>query len=84
MVKKEYTSVWMELDPEDDPVIVIGGSQGTSGYETPYTFVGISEEIQAMIDLNCDDFDLQDMDTDHNYTITLEEFQAWYDANQPW
>lgn len=84
MAKKEYTSVWMELDPEDDPVIVIGGSQGTSGYDSPYTFDGIPDDILALIELNCDDYDLQDMDANHDYTITLAEFQAWFDANEPW
>lgn len=84
MAKKKYTSVWMELEPGDDPVIVIGGSQGTSGYDSPYTFSGIDQSTLDMIELNCDDFDLKDMDTNGDYVITLAEFDAWYAANQPW
>ena len=76
----------MGLEPGDDPTIVIGGSQGTSGYDSPYTFSGIDQSILDLIELNCDDFDLQDMDTNHDYVITQAEFQAWFDAHQdkPW
>ncbi len=84
MAKKKYTSVWMELEPGDDPVIVIGGSQGTSGYDSPYTFSGIDQDTLDLIELNCDDFDLKDMDTNGDYVITLAEFDAWYEANEPW
>ena len=70
--------------------IIIAGSQGTSGYDSQFTiaedtFVG--EDAQAMLAMmyaNCDDIDFETMDTDHNYTITYGEFQAWYDATQPW
>lgn len=86
MAKKAYVSpvLLSGLTPGDDPSIVIGGSQGTSGYDSMWTFEGIDEDIIALIDLNCDDFDLQDMDTDGNYIITLDEFNAWFEANQPW
>ena len=83
MAKKRYTSAWMDLDPED-PTIIIGPSQGTSGYDSPYSFEGIDEDTMAMIELNCDDFDFKDMDTDGNYVITLAEFEAWFDATEPW
>lgn len=83
MAKKKYTTVWMELEPEDDPVIVIGRSQGTSGYDSMFSFDGISDEDLTMIEANCDDIDLADMDTDGNYVITLAEFKAWL-AEHPW
>ena len=83
MAKKRYTSAWMDLDTED-PTIIIGPSQGTSGYDSRYSFEGIDEDNMAMIDLNCDDFDLQDMDTDENYVITLAEFEAWLEARGGW
>ena len=85
MVKRRYTSPMMlMIEPEDDPIIVIGGSQGSSGYDSSYTFSGISQDDLDMIELNCDDFDLQDMDTNGNYEITLAEFQAWLDARGGW
>ncbi len=85
MAKKKYTSVWMDtLNTEDDPVIVISGSQGTSGYDSMFSFDGISEADLVLIDAYCDDIDLADMDTNHDYVITQAEFQAWYDANEPW
>lgn len=83
MAKKKYTSTWMELEPGEDPVIIIGGSQGTSGYDSPYTFSGIDQSILDLINLNCDDFDLKDMDTNGDYVITNDEFQAWLEVH-PW
>lgn len=85
MAKKKYTRVWMDLNPED-PEIVIGGSQGTSGEDSPYSFSGFEghEEELDLIMLNCDDIDLADMDTDGNLTITYAEFVAWFGANEPW
>lgn len=86
MAKRKYLSpvLLSGLNPESDPTIVIGGSQGSSGYVSPYTFDGIDDDTREMIDANCDDFDLQAMDTDGDYVITLAEFTAWYDENQPW
>ena len=85
MVKRRYTSPMMlTITPGDDPIIVIGGSQGSSGYDSPYTFSGISQEDLDMIELNCSDFDLQEMDTNGDYLITQAEFQAWLDANGGW
>ena len=74
----------MTLTPSDDPIIPIGPSQGSSGYDSPYTFSGIDADTIALIELNCDDFDLADMDVDGDYEITLAEFTAWYEANEPW
>ena len=85
LAKKVYRSpALLELTPDEDPTIVIGGSQGSSGYDTPYTFSGISDDDMAMIDLNCDDFDLQDMDADGNYNITADEFNAWLANRGGW
>lgn len=58
--------------------IVIGGSQGTSGTDSMFKFDGIDQSTLDMIELNCDDIDLADMDTDHNLTITKAEFDVWF------
>ena len=85
MAKRRYSSpILMELTPGDDPTIVIGGSQQTHGEDSMWSFSGIDEGTISLIELNCDDFDLQDMDDDGDYVITAAEFQAWYDANEPW
>ncbi len=85
MAKAKYSSpVFAELTPGEDPVIDFGISQGTSGYDSMWTFEGISQEDLDMIDLNCDDFDLQDMDTDGNYIITAGEFEDWLSARGGW
>jgi hypothetical protein len=72
------------LEPGVDPGVSFGGSQGTSGYDPMWSFVGISQEDLDMIELNCDDLDLQDMDANSNYEITNEEFQAWLEARGGW
>lgn len=86
MTKRRYQSpVLRSLTPDDDdPIIDFGGSQGTSGYDTPYTFDGISEDDLVLIGLNCDDLDLLDMDVDGNYIITNDEFQDWLDNRGGW
>ena len=85
MAKKRYISpVLMSLTPDDDPTIVFGGSQGTSGEDSMYSFTGIDDDTMDLINLNCDDTDLAEMDTDGNLEITLEEFYTWYSANEPW
>ena len=72
------------LEPGDDPGISFGGSQGTGGYDSMWTFVGISQDDLDMIELNCDDLDLQDMDTSGDGVITYAEFQAWLTARGGW
>ena len=89
MARKAYESPILKegftpLTPGDDPTIVFGPSQGTSGYESPYRFVGIDQADLDMILLNCDDTELAEMDINGDYQITLAEFQAWYDTYQPW
>jgi len=73
-----------ELGDGGQGEIVIGASQGTSGYDSPYTFVGISDEDLDMIDLNCDDIDLDEMDANDDQVITFEEFDAWLTARGGW
>ena len=86
MAKKKYKSpiLMSGLIPGEDPVIGFDGSQGTSGYDSPYTFDGLTQDDLDMIELNCDDLDLQDMDTSGDYIITAAEFQAWLDARGGW
>jgi len=85
MAKRKYKSpLLMDLTPGGDTTIDIGGSQGSSGYDSMFSFSGISDDILLEIELYCDDIDLAEMDTDGDYVITLAEFQAWYNANQPW
>ena len=85
--KRNYVSpLWLQtLDPSEDPTIDMGGSQGTSGYDSMWTFADdIGQDDLDMIDLNCDDFDLQDMDRDGNYIITNDEFQIWLEERGGW
>ena len=85
MAKKMYSSPILMLEVEDESTISFGGSQGTSGYDSMWTFgEDISEDDLGMIELNCDDLDLQDMDADKNFTITNAELQAWLDARGGW
>ena len=85
MAKKAYSSpLVIYLQEDEDPTIIVPVSQGSSGYDSTYTFEGIDQDILDLIELNCDDFDLQAMDTDGNFKITLVEFQTWFDENQPW
>ena len=74
-----------QLPVEQDMIIYIGGSQGTSGYDSMWRFEeGFDEADFVMIEANCDDFDLQDMDTNGDYIITKDEYKAWYDENAWW
>ncbi len=85
MAKIKYNApIWKELDTEDDPSIEFGVSQGTSGYDSMWSFSGISEEDLSLIELNCDDLDLQDMDTDGDYVITSDEFDIWLTNRGGW
>lgn len=61
-------------------IINIGGSQGTSGYDSMFKFEGIDQATLDMIELNCDDTDLAEMDTNHNLTITKAEFEVWFNT----
>ena len=49
-----------------------------------WTFSGISQEDLDLIDLNCDDTDLQDMDSNEDGVITNAEFQAWLEGRGGW
>lgn len=85
MVKRRYTSPMMlTITPGEDPIIVIGGSQGSSGYDSPYTFSGIDQDTLELIEANCSDFDLQEMDRNGDCQITLAEYEAWYADNGWW
>lgn len=85
MAKKQYISpVLASLTPDPDPEIPFGGSQGTSGEDSPYSFSGISDDILDLIYANCDDIDLADMDANGDLEITYDEYLAWYQKNQPW
>lgn len=82
---KKYKSPVVMLTPEpEDPDIPFGPSGGTYGFDA-YEFVGFEghEDDLAMLQLNCEQFDLEDMD-DGDFVITYDEFKAWYDEKQPW
>ena len=84
MAKRKYKSPFlMDLTPGGDTTIDIGGSQGSSGYDSMFT-LNVSEDVLPLIEANCDDIDLAEMDTNGDYIITQEEFDTWYAANMPW
>lgn len=84
MAKKRYISPVLAVSVDNDPIIVIGGSQGTGGYDSPYRFSGIDDATLNLIELICDDIDLADMDANGDLEITYDEYLAWYQKNQPW
>ena len=84
MAAKKYISPVLTLTPGEDPDIEFGYSQGTSGFDSMWSFDGISDDDLEMIEANCDDLDLQDMDADEDYVITAEEFGAWLTARGGW
>ena len=74
MVKKRYKSpILMELETEEDPAISFGGSQGTSGYDSQWTWDSSLDDLIGMYD----DTDLAAMDKDHDYFISIEEFDSY-------
>jgi len=85
MAKKKYTTVWMDLDPEDDPIIPVNPSQGTSGDESQFTWdPAIESSDIEMFWASYDETDLAGIDSDGDLYISLAEFEAWYNAEQPW
>ena len=86
MGKKIYVSPLMTLTPDDDPTISFGGSQGTIGTDSVFTWD--SSIDPADIDLfwaNYDDTDLQEIDGGENGDkfISYAEFYAWWEDNNP-
>ena len=78
MAKRVYYSpAILPVEPSGDPGIIIGPSQATIGYDSRWSFE-VDEDSQNYIDEFCDDFDLAEMDTDENLTITQQEFDAWF------
>ena len=88
MVKKiYYRPTILPLEPEEDPEIPIGGSQGTSGDIDMFSFASdVPENIRILIELNCDDIDYADIDGENgDYVLTYDEIMAWINAtNPPW
>lgn len=88
MAKKRYMSpiILSGLTPEDDdPIIVIGNSQGTSGNDPQFTWdPKIDPDYIDMFWLSYDETDLASIDTDGDLYISYDEFMAWYDEEQPW
>lgn len=88
MAKKQYMKpvlMYSGLDDESDVVIVIGGSQGTSGYDSTFSYGSdLTDDIIAMIEAYCDDTDLAEMDTSDDGVISLAEYEAWYEVNGWW
>ena len=84
MANKKYISPVLTLTPDDDPEIDFTYSTGTSGDISMWSFDGVSQDDIDLIELNCDDLDLQDMDADGDKVITAEEFGAWLTARGGW
>ena len=86
MAKRRYTSPILNLDPGTDPIIIpIGGSQGTSGDDPQFTWdPQISQDDIDLFWATYDETDLAAIDTDHDLYISKDEFDAWYNAVQPW
>lgn len=85
-MKRKYNSpLLMTLTPGDDPIIPLGPSQGTSGDEPQYSWdPAIDPDYIDLFWANFDETDLAWMDTDGDYYISSDEFNAWYEENQPW
>lgn len=74
MVKKRYKSpILMELETEADPTISFGASQGTSGYDSIFSFE--DEDLEGLLG-DWSDEELAALDTDDNGIITWDEYGA--------
>lgn len=85
--KKKYTSpiLMSGLTPGDDPIIDFGGSQGTSGEDSQFTWdPSIDQADIDMFWLSYDETDLAGIDIDNDLFISKDEFDAWYSSEQPW
>ena len=82
MAKKRYISpVLMSLTPDDDPTIGFGGSQGTVGYDTQFSWdPEIDPDDIEMFWNSHDETDLAAMDTDGNKYISKAEFDTWFES----
>lgn len=86
LAKRRYNSPFlMGLDPGGDDIIDFGGSQGTSGEDPVFIWdSGIDPYDIDMFWLSYDETDLAGIDTNGDLFISKDEFDAWYDAEQPW
>jgi len=81
MAKKLYKSPFIvfELSPDDDPTIIMAGSQQTSGEDSRYTWDPLIDPNDIeMFWNNCDETDLEAMDNGDFY-ITKVEFDKWFE-----
>ena len=63
----------MELETEADPTISFGASQGTSGYDSIFSFE--DEDLEGLLG-DWSDEELAALDTDDNGIITWDEYGA--------
>ncbi len=85
MVKKTYYKpMILPLEPGDDPGIILPPSQGTSGEDPQYTWdPEIDPDYYDLFWLSYDETDLPGIDTNGDQYISLAEFQAWMEAEDP-
>ena len=90
MTRKKYMKPLLldggfdSLTDSGDPVIIIGGSQGSEGHDSQFTWgEGISaDDIELFEELfGRDEIILTEIDTDKDFLISQEEFYAWWDVN---
>ena len=82
---KYYKFPIMFLVDDGSGQIVTDGSETSVGdIFDMYTFAPEIDEVDLeMIGLNCDSFDLADMDLNGDLYISLDEFEDWL-ADHPW
>lgn len=75
-MKKKYVSPILMMTEGHD--ISYGNSQGTQSGDSNYTWQ-ISEDDQKLFWVSYDETDLPDMDTNGDFIITQDEFDAFMD-----
>lgn len=84
MAKKKYsTPLW--VDDQGDVVIEFGGSQGTIGEDSQFTWdPAIDPNDINMFWLSYDETDLAFIDGNDDLYISKDEFDTWYNTEKPW
>lgn len=86
MAKNKYIRpILMDITPVEDPTIEFGGSQGTSGEDSMFTWdSAIDPDDIDMFWLSYDETDLVGIDVNGDLYISATEFYDWLDSIGGW
>jgi len=84
-MKKYIRPLLRDLEPVEDPTIVFGGSQGTSGDVSIFSWDSEIDPVDIdMFWASFDETDLAGIDINGDLFISKDEFYTWYNENNPW